>query len=228
MFPRRPQGGSPATDHPGVALAPDTERVRLTVPGLGGVNALVARAVPGAAELVFEGEPPAPARVLHRRSARMSSLPPSPPAELVATLLAVPDARGALRPDVIHALLEQPDIELVSPARRDRRTDARVTVLRAVSIHHPGEATGIRARTEDVSLQGVGLRGAAELARGDLVRLRILLDDQRVLHAVGEVRRRTGHDGHGVQLVRMRPQDRTWLQRWLTAQRAAALAALGA
>ncbi|MCW2999406.1 MAG: PilZ protein [Solirubrobacterales bacterium] len=206
----------------------DPERVRLTVPGLGGVDALVARAVPGAAELVFTGQPPAPARLLHRRVARIASVPPAAPGELRATLLAVPDARGALRPDVVHAVLDRPDAQLAPQPPPDRRTATRVSAWRAVIVHHPGQAHGIRARTEDVSLDGVGLRGAVELARGDLVRLRITLDDQRALDAVGEVRRRTGVDGHGVQLVRMRPQDRLWLQRWLAAQRAAALAALTA
>jgi hypothetical protein len=207
-----------------VDLVADPERVRLTVPGLGEVDALVARAVPGAAELVFAGEPPAPARVLHRRVARIASLAPAPPDELRATLLAVRDAGGRLRPDVVHALLEQPGAQLTPQVPPDRRTSARVSVLRAVSIHHPGQVRGIQARTQDVSPAGVGLRGAVALARGDLVRLRITLDDQRALEAVGEVRRRTGLDGHGVQLVRMRPQDRLWLQRWLAAQRAAALA----
>lgn len=235
------------------------ERVRLTVPGLGAVEAWVARAVPGAAELVFNGQPPAPARVLHRRAAVLQSLPPDPPARVEATLLAVPDRRGTLRADIVHALLAVPDMpapvapepvagsaEPVAPApapgltvraadvhaayaaapAAERRGAERVHVLRAVAIHHPGTLRPVHARTEDVSEQGLALAGAYELSRGDLVRLKVMLDEHRPLEAIGEVRRGASAGRHGVQLVRMRPQDRLWLERWLATERAAARAAL--
>lgn len=227
------------------------ERVRLTVPGLGAVEAWVARAVPGAAELVFNGQPPAPARVLHRRAAVLQSLPPDPPGRIEATLLAVPDRRGTLRADIVHALLAVPDGPApaldaldapdapgltVRPAdvhaayaavpAPERRGAERVHVLRAVAIHHPGTARPVHARTEDVSEQGLAVAGAYELSRGDLVRLKVMLDEHRPLEAIGEVRRGASAGRHGVQLVRMRPQDRLWLERWLAAERAAARAAL--
>lgn len=202
------------------------ERVRLTVPGLGVADVLVARAVPGAAELVFLEEPPAPVRMLHRRSVRITSLPPAPTAERRGLLLGVPDARGDLRPDVVHALLHDPLDELEGSVPHERRTGVRVTVLRAVSVHHPGQVVGAQALTSDVSIGGIGVRGAVELARGDIVRVRVALEEERPLEAIGEVRRQAGAGEHGLQLVRMRPADREWLQRWVSAQRAAALAAL--
>ncbi len=208
------------------AVVVEPERAQLIVPGLGAVQVLVARAVPGAAELVFLDDPPAPARVLHRRHVRLTSVPPTPAAERRAMLLAVPDARGSLRVDVVHALLHDPLAELHGTVPQERRTAARVTVLRAVSIHHPGQVVGAQALTYDLSVGGVGVRGAVELSRGDIVRLRIALEQARPVDAIGEVRRTAGVDGHGLQLVRMRPVDRLWLQRWLTDQRAAALAAL--
>ncbi|UTI65279.1 PilZ domain-containing protein [Paraconexibacter antarcticus] len=236
------------------------ERVRLTVPGLGAVEAWVARAVPGAAELVFNGLPPAPARVLHRRAAVLQSLPPDPPGRVEATLLAVPDRRGTLRADIVHALLAVPDLPPRAPGPAapepgpagsagspapgravraadvhaayaaapapERRGAERVHVLRAVAIHHPGTARPVHARTEDVSEQGLAVAGAYELSRGDLVRLKVMLDEHRPLEAIGEVRRGASAGRHGVQLVQMRPQDRLWLERWLAAERAAARAAL--
>jgi hypothetical protein len=204
----------------------EPERAHLIVPGLGAVDVLVARAVRGAAELVFLEEPPAPARMLHRRHVRITSVPPAPAGEHRAMLLAVPDSRGALRTDIVHALLHDPLDELHGTVPEDRRTGVRISVLRAVSVHHPGQVVGAQALTSDLSVGGVGLRGAVELARGDVVRLRIALEEARPVDAIGEVRRTAGLDGHGVQLVRMRPVDRLWLQRWLAAQRAAALAAL--
>jgi hypothetical protein len=222
------------------------ERVRLTIPGLGAVEAWVARAVPGAAELVFAARPPAPARLLHRRAAILDALAATAPGPLHALLLAVPDARGALRPDAVHALFDAaalgaPAGAAVPAAARpappgaasrpafERRAADRVQVLRAVSLHHPGVAAGIHARTDDVSAAGVGIVGAYELTRGDVVRVRLMLEQTRALEAIGEVRRQhTGSARHGVQLVRMRPQDRLWLERWLARERAAALAALRA
>lgn len=230
----------PAPAPAGLTGAP--ERVRLTVPGVGAVDAVVVRAVPGAAELLLTGPPPAPARVLHRRPARIASLPPAPPDVLPATLLAVPDAHGALRADLVLALFAiRPGDAAPAPAdpaaaggaddapagAPDRRAAIRVPVLRAVSIHHPGVVTGIQARTQDVSAAGLSLRGTSALVLGDLVRLRLMLDREHPLDAVGEVRRRAGADHHGVQLVRMRPQDRIWLQRWLAAQQQAPAAPAG-
>lgn len=200
--------------------------MRLTVPGLGAVDVLVARAVPGAAELVFLEQPPAPVRMLHRRSVRISSVPPAPGAERRGMLLGVPDARGRWRADVIHALLHDPLGELHGSVAPERRTGVRVSVLRAVSVHHPGQVVGAPALTSDVSIDGVGLRGAVELARGDIVRLRIALEEERPVDAIGEVRRQAAAGDHGLQLVRMRPVDREWLQGWLAQQRAVALAAL--
>lgn len=209
-------GGTAAGVGPFGAAGP-AEYVRVVLPGLGAATALVAKAVPGAAELVFVETPPAPARTLHRRRARLQSVSPAPPAELDATLLAVPDGRGVLRADAVRALLEDPPETVEAEAVGDRRSAFRVPVSRTVSIHQPGEISGVVARTEDVSAVGIAVAGAVDLARGDLVRLRVLLDGARPLDAIGEVRRARASGRHGLQLVRMRPQDRLWLERWLAA-----------
>ncbi len=211
-------------DDGGVVVEP--ERAQLTVPGIGSVAVLVARAVPGAAELVFAADPPAPARMLHRRQVCVAPIPPAASAARRAMLLAVPDSRGALRADVMHAVFENPLEELHASVQPERRTAARTTVLRAVSVHHPGRVVGVQALTQDLSLDGIGLRGAVELSRGDVVRLRISLEHAEPVDAIAEVRRAVGADAHGLQLVRMRASDRVRLQGWLAEQRAAALAAL--
>jgi hypothetical protein len=221
------------------AASVTAECVRLEIDDIGAVDAFVARAVPGAAELLFAGPAPAPARVLHRRPARLTPLPPAGTAELRVTLRALPDARGAVRADAIVALwaaaagepeaTPPPRSPLVVPAPEpaapapasapERRGAVRVALRRPVSIHRPGVVSDIAALTEDVSETGVSLTGAPALARGDLVRLRLLLDGGRPLDAIGEVRRRTGQGHHGLQLVHLRPQDRLWLERWLAIHR---------
>ncbi len=85
---------------------------------------------------------------------------------------------------------------------------------------------GVQALTQDLSVDGIGLRGAVELSRGDIVRLRIALEHAEPVDAIAEVRRAVGADAAGLQLVRMRAADRVRLQQWLTERRAAALAAL--
>jgi hypothetical protein len=220
------------------AASVTAECVRLEIDDIGAVDAFVARAVPGAAELLFAGPAPAPARVLHRRSARLTPLPPAGTAELRVTLRALPDAHGAIRADAIVALwavaaaepavtppprsplaAPAPAPAAPAPAASERRGAVRVALRRPVNIHRPGVITDITAQTEDVSETGVSLTGAPALARGDLVRLRLLLDGGRPLDAIGEVRRRTGRGHHGLQLVHLRPQDRLWLERWLTIHR---------
>ncbi|WP_354700770.1 hypothetical protein DSM112329_01057 [Paraconexibacter sp. AEG42_29] len=211
----------------GVAAATvaPAELARLVVPGVGSARVLVTRAVEGAAELVFAEAPPAPTRTLHRRVVLLTSLPPAPAAERVATLLAVPDEHGRLRTDTVWAVLEAPVDgtgpvpHTAAPSAAERRSAIRVPVDRTISIHHPGVVAGMVARTEDLSAAGVAVSGAAALTRGDLVRLRLRLDGGRPLDAIGEVRRRDAADRHGLQLVQMRPQDRLWLERWLAAHR---------
>jgi hypothetical protein len=211
------------------APSASAECVRLEIDGIGAADAFVARAVPGAAELLFAAPAPAPVRVLHRRTAHLTPLPPTGAAGLRVTLRAVPDHLGAMRPDAVVALWSLAEQEPADPsadddrpatgAPPDRRGAARIALRRPVDVHPPGVVTGIAAHTEDLSETGVGLAGAPSLARGDLVRLRVLLDGDRALEAIGEVRRRASPDRHGLQLIHMRPQDRLWLERWLAVHR---------
>ena len=220
------QGQRAAVDDGGVVVEP--ERAQLTVPGLGSVTVLVARAVPGARRSpVFAEHPPAPARMLHRRQVRIAPVPPVPSAERRAMLLAVPDSRGTLRADVVHAVFEDPleELQAADTAGTPHRRPHLRAAGRGASTTR-GRVVGVQALTQDLSVDGIGLRGAVELSRGDIVRLRIALEHAEPVDAIAEVRRAVGADARGLQLVRMRAADRVRLQQWLTERRAAALAAL--
>lgn len=225
---RAAEPGRAAADHAARAyraasVAP--ECVRLQLDGLGAVDAFVTRAVAGAAELLFAAPPPVPARVLHRRTARLSPVPPAGADELRVTLRVLPDAAGGLRPDAVLALWDAaPGASSPAPApppvpAANRRAAVRLALHRPVTIVRPGDHTGVPARTEDLSAGGLAVAGGPVLTRGDVVRLRLLLDGGRPLEAVGEVRRRAGGGRHGLRLVQLRPQDRLWLERWLAAHR---------
>jgi hypothetical protein len=87
-----------------LGMAADLERVRLFVDRIGAVEAVVARLVPGAAELVFTSAPPAPARLMHRRTGRTEGVGDDPPAITTGTILAVAGPSGQVREDIVHFL----------------------------------------------------------------------------------------------------------------------------
>lgn len=94
--------GRPPVDHLG--MAEDRDRVQLVIDRFGVVDAIVARMVPGAAELRLVGRAPAPMHVLHRRTARTHSVDRDPAEVMTGTVLAVPGPGGAVRDDIVHFL----------------------------------------------------------------------------------------------------------------------------
>jgi hypothetical protein len=80
------------------------EHVRLFVDRVGVVEARVGRVVPGAAELVFTGPPPARAGVLHRRTGRTERVGDQPAKVTAGTILAVAGPTGLVREDMVHFL----------------------------------------------------------------------------------------------------------------------------
>lgn len=136
--------------------------LRVLVHGGPAMEALLARAVPGAAELVLVGGPPLQARFLHRRAATLVS--EEEQRRLDVTLLAV-EGDGRVRDDVLHAVW----------APSQRREHARITVVRPVTLVPEGLGRGwLRGRTRDLSAGGALVSGVPDLPPGH--RLRVLMD----------------------------------------------------
>lgn len=224
------------------------ERVRLDIEGGGTVDAIVARVVPGAAELVLAPADPRARRLtprlLHRRRCRASpaDVPDGPTIE--GELLAVPGPDGALRDGLIHLLLPMGAFpirpsrpvagaatygpEIVAQDVPRRRFD-RVDAVRPVTLVPARMGSGwLDARTRDISAGGVLLDGAPELLRGERVRVLLELTPGAILDASGRVVRVDGDGVAGVALQNLTPAARARLERHVGLRRAAALAALRA
>src|SRR4051812_5833964 len=78
------------------------ERVRVLVPRVTTVEAVVSRVVSGAAELALTEDPAVPLRFLHRK--RATIVPLAGDDRVDGTLLAVPGPAGRVREDVLHFL----------------------------------------------------------------------------------------------------------------------------
>jgi PilZ domain len=152
------------------------ERVRVIVPSVATLEAVVVRAVEGAAELaVTDTRVGVPARFLHRR--RATIVPLSGDDRVDGTLLAVPGAHGRVREDLIHFL--QAVVPLAPRARPQRREASRIDLVRPVAMIPDGFRVGwLNGYTRNVSAGGVLVAGADALAEGDKLRLRFELDDE--------------------------------------------------
>jgi hypothetical protein len=197
------------------------ERVRLVVPRVGSVEAHVARAVPGAVELLFAEAPPAPPRFLHRRAGRVESLAPTP-AVVVGTVLAVPTASGGVRDDAVHVLYAhvapwEPAPTTPPTATGDRRHYERVSADRPAAVRMADRWVAATAR--DLSATGAGLAGAPLLSPGRLVEVRLDLLPMESIRATGAVMRSSADGLQGLRLEHMAPQDRIFLRRWLQSRR---------
>src|SRR3954454_12672658 len=104
------------------------QRVRILVPRVAAVDAVVVRVVTGAAELALTSHPAVPVRFLHRR--RASIVPLAGDTGVDGTLLPVPGRGGRVRDDLLHFLEDV----LPIAARRQRREFARVTLVRPVAM----------------------------------------------------------------------------------------------
>jgi hypothetical protein len=139
----------------------------------------VVRVVPGAAELLLLSEAPVPLRVLHRRAVIL--VPAGGGDErLDGTLLAVPDAEGRLREDLVHFL------ESVVPLRRaappQRRDFVRIDLARPITMIPDGFKVGwLNGYIRNLSAGGLLVAGAERLDLGRRLRLRFELDDDAEL-----------------------------------------------
>jgi hypothetical protein len=152
------------------------ERVRVIVPSVATLEAVVVRAVEGAAELaVTDTRSGVPARFLHRR--RATIVPLSGDSRVDGTLLAVPGDAGHVRADLLHFL--QAAVPLAPRAESQRRGTARIDLVRPVAMIPEGFKVGwLNGYTRNVSAGGVLVAGADALAEGDKLRVRFELDDE--------------------------------------------------
>jgi hypothetical protein len=150
------------------------ERVRVLVPRVATLEAVVVVAVSGAAELALAAPPAMPVRFLHRRQATIVS--PAGDERVDGTLLAVPGAHGRVREDVVHFLQQ---VVPLAPRHVQRRDHARVDVVRPVAMVPDGFRVGwLNGFTRNVSAGGVLVTGAEALGRGDRLRLRFELETE--------------------------------------------------
>jgi PilZ domain len=152
------------------------ERVRVLVPRVTEVEAIVVRAVSGAAELALTSKPDVPLRFLHRRKAAI--VPLAGDDRVDGTLLAVPGPHGKVRDDLLHFL--QAVVPLAPPRLRpQRRDDHRIDLVRPVAMIPEGFKVGwLNGFTRNVSAGGVLVAGADALESGDRLRVRFELDSE--------------------------------------------------
>lgn len=188
----------------------DAPRVRVLVDGGPQLEALLARAAPGAAELVLVGRAGAGARFLHRRRATL--VDDAEGRRLDVTLLAVAGDGGRVRDDVVHAVSLGPD------RSGQRREHARITVVRPVTVVPEGLERGwLRARTRDLSAGGALVSGLADLDPGHRLRLLLDLADQHDTQVdVPATVVRVQQDGlRALDFGALRDGDRDRIARWI-------------
>jgi hypothetical protein len=155
------------------------ERVRIIVPRVAAVDAVVVRVVTGAAELALISSPAVPVRFLHRKRAAVVPLS-GDDTRVDGTLLAIPGRGGRVRDDLLHFLEDVVPFGRPRPARPatpQRREFARVTLVRPVAMVPAGFRVGwLNGFTRDLSAGGVLVTGAQALEAGDRLRLRFELD----------------------------------------------------
>jgi PilZ domain len=203
------------------------ERVRLLVPRLVTLEAIVTRAVAGAAELALLQRPEVPLRFLHRR--RATIVPIDGAGRLDGRLLAVPDADGSVREDLLHFL--QALVPLAPRAAAQRRDHARIELVRPVTMIPAGFQVGwLNGFVHNVSAGGVLVAGADALESGDRLRLRFELDDdQDLMDLVARVVRADGDSGlRGLRLEGLSERERERIVRFVFARQRQVLAQLRA
>jgi PilZ domain len=204
------------------------ERVRILVPRVATVEAVVVRAVTGAAELALTATPEVPLRFLHRR--RATIVPLAGDNRVDGTLLAVPGTHGRVREDLLHFL--QAVVPLAPPrAQPQRREEARIDLVRPVAMIPDGFKVGwLNGFTRNVSAGGVLVAGADALESGDRLRLRFELDSEEdLVDLLARVVRTDDAWGlRGLALERLDERERQRIVRFVFARQRRALAELRA
>jgi PilZ domain len=203
------------------------ERVRVLVPRLTTVDAVVVRVVTGAAELALLKRPEMPLRFLHRRKATI--VPPAGDRRVDGTLLAVPDRDGKVRDDLLHFL--QAVVPLAPPRPEQRRDYARIDLVRPAAMIPEGFQVGwLNGHVRNVSAGGVLVTGAEALESGDRLRLRFELDSEEdLIDLLARVVRADPAGGlRGLRLERLTEPERERIVRFVFARQRRALAELRA
>jgi PilZ domain len=178
----------------------DEERVRIVVPRVTSVEAIVVRAVQGAAELALTDTSDVPLRFLHRR--RATIVPLTGDDRVDGRLLAVPGPQGRVRDDLLHFL--QAVVPLAPPRSDPQRRDAaRIDLVRPVA-------------------------GADALGPGDRLRLRFELDSEDdLIDLLARVVRADDAWGlRGLRLERLTDRERERLVKFVFARQRRALSEL--
>jgi hypothetical protein len=205
------------------------ERVRVLVPHVADLEAVVVRAVAGAAELAITGaDQRVPARFLHRRKATI--VPLAGDDRVDGTLLAVPGAHGRVREDLLHFL--RAVVPLAPPRSVGQRRDAaRIDLVRPVAMIPDGFQVGwLNGFVRNVSAGGVLVAGAEALDAGDRLRLRFELDseDDLVDLLARVVRTDDAWGLRGLRLEGVSERERERIVRYIFARQRHALAELRA
>jgi hypothetical protein len=203
------------------------ERVRVLVPRVTTVEALVVRVVTGAAELAIVGPAPVPPRFLHRRKATI--VPAAGDGRVDGTLLAVPGPHGRVRDDLLHFL--QAVVPLAPPRAPQRRDHARIELVRPVAMVPEGFRVGwLNGFTRNLSAGGVLVAGAEALRHGDRLRLRFELGaEDDLLDAFARVVRADDPWGlRGLRLEGLSERERERVVRFVFARQREALERLRA
>lgn len=197
------------------------ERVRVVVPNVLSLDAVVARAVPGAAELALTTAPPLSPRFLHRRRAVV--LPVQGEGRLEGMLLAVAGQHGGVRDDVLRVLEDVAS----TPGRRvgGRRDFARVDVALPVTMVPDGLQRGwLDGFARNLSAGGILVAGADVLELGDRLRMRVALEDDDLLDLVARVVREDARGLRGLRLEGLDDPARERIVRYVFARQRRALA----
>jgi hypothetical protein len=211
-----------------VARGPE-ERVRVLVPRVTSVDALVVRVVTGAAELALVGPATVPPRFLHRRKATI--VPATGDGRVDGTLLAVPGPHGRVRDDLLHFLQAVVPLAPPRPIQPQRREAARIELVRPVAMVPEGFRVGwLNGYTMNMSAGGVLVAGAEALDEGARLRLRFELESEDdLLDVLARVVRADGHGGlRGLRLEGVPERERERIVRFVFAQQREALARLRA
>jgi hypothetical protein len=203
------------------------ERVRVLVPRVATVDAVVVRAVDGAAELALGGAPAVPVRFLHRK--RATIVPLTGDDRVDGTLLAVPGVQGRVREDVLHFV--RVVVPLAPRRAQQRRDHARIELVRPVAMVPDGFRVGwLNGFTRNVSAGGVLVAGADALEAGDRLRLRFELDSEDdLLDVLARVVRADDAWGlRGLRLEGVDERERERIVRYVFERQRRALAELRA
>jgi hypothetical protein len=202
------------------------ERVRVLVPQVASLEAIVVRAVTGAAELaVVSADERVPARFLHRR--RATIVPMAGDQRVDGTLLAVPGPGGKVREDLLHFL--QAVVPLAPRRQPQRRDAARIDLVRPVAMIPEGFKVGwLNGFTRNVSAGGVLVAGADALAEGDRLRMRFELDSEEdLIDLFARVVRADDDWGlRGLRLEQLSERERERIVKFVFARQRRALAEL--